>query len=717
MKPNDVVLIYADQNKKDIGVLQDYSFDMCYGDSENNFECRVQKYNPAVNGDTPIRDDFILYVEFTEYGGIIDKKEVNTKTGEIIFSGRSWHGILNSYVIEPPEYYSHRSYQGEANAIISQIISDIGMSSWFTVDNEDSGIQIPCTKVRYEAAYDFIMRMLLQVDAKLAMWYQRHDVYDGKVHLRAVQRVNTGAFDDFDTSQIPFKAGITYNKVNDLICLGGGEGRERAVIHLYTDKNGGLLPYCRKDANWDGDYYTSLTKLASSTNQEDQANYAKIMSNMQTGIGKHTMIFDYPNAETRINYVPVTHEPSKWRYDYTNYYYLNSANGSIRYEKIEKTYKDEYVLTDVLYGGAPPNWEYEYPSYYKKEKNSSTELEQLEQLDPVEYYEYAPSNGLQSVDANEWKGFFELDSYDREEYAAKYGMYYERTGNTYNVAAPEHVQGYFVYNNGGNPPPDWDTNYGNYYYLHNTGTSTEYRPVPGYAVTEYELLTMQPTDWTSNYGGYYFKAAQKVTQNKKVTIKKGQYYTVSQGISAKLIEKTSKKTENGQTVIYLCPIFKTNTFYRQVTKYVAPTYVQGRYYYYQDAYVAPTFVAGKYYKKVKNLQYPYPAWQKQGNGPNDFGGYYEKFTNVEQVPVFNKKTVYEERNDRYADLCELGVKKLKELTDTDTLDIALELETSLDVGDMVGGTDIETNIRVVKPILRKIIKIKKGLLSVDYEVD
>ncbi len=109
-------MIFADENLIDQGVLQDYSFDEEYGtgaSDTNTFECRVQKYNPSVTGAfgvKPITQDFILYVEFTEYEGIIDRVESDTKTGEIIYSGRTWHGILNSYVIQPPSGQIYRTY-------------------------------------------------------------------------------------------------------------------------------------------------------------------------------------------------------------------------------------------------------------------------------------------------------------------------------------------------------------------------------------------------------------------------------------------------------------------------------------------------------------------------------------------------------------------------------------------------------------------------------
>lgn len=736
----DIMLIYTNAERKDLGVLQDYSFDMCFGDSDNTFECRVQKDNPAITDPNEhITDDSILYIEFTEYGGIVDKKTIDTKKGEVILSGRTWHGFLNSFVIEPPKGKAYRIYHGEANTVIGQIINHIGMGSWFAVSNENSGITIPNTQVRYEKAYDTIMSMLLAEDAKLVMWYQNRDDTIGKIQLKAVSRVNTGAFEDFDTSQMPFKAGKAFNKVNDLICLGQGNGSKRAVIHLYADENGGILPYCRKNPKQDSDYYTDLDALAQSTDPEDIANYQKIVAGRQTGAKRYSLVYDLSNAEITTNYLKLTTRPNNWEGVYFNYYYRDASQDDKPFVKFERTYDDKWELTDKQ----PEDWNKKYKNYYVREHNSDTSYKKVEDLTEEQgaTVTYSPSVDVEGYDGLQdkpigWKKYFETERHNEED------LYYEKvpqmSSYTWKKVEPVQTERYEYYASD-DPPFDWDINYNNYYYEYETGVGDAYETVPGDQHTKHRLLTKQPDDWASNYGSYYFKSTRtfyKIEDNHQVYYYKGEYITVSEGISQGMIDDSFKSG----AIEYHFPKWKKKTFYLRETTEVAPAdhhmhTIPQPYplpdipcvmpFYKVTTAKAPTFVAGKYYKKYVNVV---PQWRQQAElyvvNPDgtmvlaeDFGGYYKRIKNVEQIPTFELQDVYYAVQDRFAELCKNGVEKLIELSDKDSLEISLALESEYDVGDIVGSVDMETNIDVTKPILRKIIKIKKGILSIQYEVD
>lgn len=88
-------LIFMNENREDIGVLQDYSLDLAFGADENNFECQVQAANHCC------KKNYMLYMEGTEYGGIVDGIGVDTENNAVTYSGRTWHGILGSKVIMP----------------------------------------------------------------------------------------------------------------------------------------------------------------------------------------------------------------------------------------------------------------------------------------------------------------------------------------------------------------------------------------------------------------------------------------------------------------------------------------------------------------------------------------------------------------------------------------------------------------------------------------
>ena len=88
-------LIYTNPDREDLGVLFDYEFDLAFGSSENNFECKVQMDNHCMESGS------FLYIEGTEYGGIVDSVAVDTENKTVTYSGRTWHGILAGNVIEP----------------------------------------------------------------------------------------------------------------------------------------------------------------------------------------------------------------------------------------------------------------------------------------------------------------------------------------------------------------------------------------------------------------------------------------------------------------------------------------------------------------------------------------------------------------------------------------------------------------------------------------
>lgn len=716
MKQKDIILIYADENLTDIGVLQDYSFDQCFGDSENDFECRIQKYNIAMKGDNPITQDFILYIEFTEYGGIVDRVEYDSKSGEVVLVGRSWHGVLNSFVIEPPKGYDYRIYSGEANAVIRQIITHIGMGSLFQGSTEDSGISINVSEVRYEKAYDCIMRLLKTANAKLIMWYQ-----DGKVHLEAMGAVNTGAFEEFDTSQTPFKLGVTYNNINDFVCMGQGNGAKRAVIHIYTDDNGGILPYSRSNPMEDSDYYTDLNALSHSTNPEDIDNYAKIMNGIAFWHGyggvvgnplkRYMSTYDYPNAEITTNYKRLQDKwptkPANWNGIYFNYY-RRSPDDANSFIKVERVFKDVYELTEKYFKKkeAPDDWNAHYKDYFVKETNSSTELKQVEDLPESQAnVTYEPAGGIVTIDANEWQTNY-ADYY--EYVPTQYGYEYQRVQG---VSKEEYLECEAQ-------PNDWNDNYKNYYTRSWDGSVWQYSPVQGVPVATYQPeggQTKKPDDWNSNYGSYYMKATKNVYKgsgnNKKVVKKKGEFVTVQYAIQHSMIDGTHT-TKGGTKKNY--PKWHKNTFFTLVTVYTTPAYVQGTYFYKRTWIEAPPWISNKYYKKVVDVV---PKWRPQGTGPNDFGGYYILLPNQEIPPEYFSEDFFYDVQDRYKIMIQDALKKLEDMADTDTLDVNLELESQYDVGDYVGGMDAETGLDVTKIIKRKIIKIKKDLLSIDYEVD
>lgn len=216
--------------KEDVGVLKDYNFDLEYGNDQNNFECTVNLNNHVCES------GYYLYFENKEYGGIIDSIAVDTNNKEVKYVGRTWHGIIDSKILQPDENQDYLIVSGEANEVLNFLISRMGLDSLFVASSDDSGINISNYQIeRYISGYEAIKKMLKSVNAKLIINFK-----NGFVELSASPLVNYAQDEQFDTDQIDFSIQKNFNPLNHVICLGQGELKDRQVIHLYTDSKGNL---------------------------------------------------------------------------------------------------------------------------------------------------------------------------------------------------------------------------------------------------------------------------------------------------------------------------------------------------------------------------------------------------------------------------------------------------------------------------------------------
>lgn len=239
--------------KEDIGVLLDYDFDLAFGADENNFECGIASVAHCCEA------GFYLYIEGTEYGGIIDAISSDTEKEEVTYSGRTWQGLLNSKVLQPDSGQAYLTVSGEANTVIASLLSRMDLNDLFEASSEASGLTISSYQMnRYTGGYDGIIKMLKTVDAKLMFIFQ-----NGKVVLSAVPIHNYSQDAEFDSDLVDFQAKKNYKSVNHLVCLGKGELQNRTVVHLYADEEGNI----------------SQTQTF-------------------TGLDEYAAVYNYPNAES-----------------------------------------------------------------------------------------------------------------------------------------------------------------------------------------------------------------------------------------------------------------------------------------------------------------------------------------------------------------------------------------------------------------------------------
>lgn len=235
-------LIFTNSEREDQGVLSTHSFDLSYGASENDFELTIGANEPT------LETGACIFIEGTEYGGMIGGIKVSTYGETITYKGRTWHGIMNSKVIEPENGEDYFTVSGDANEVLSFLIARMGLSKLFVATENPSGLNISDYKFhRYCKGYDGVADMLADNGGKLKIaWKER------AVHLSAEPIADyTESPVDGDIATLTVEQ--NKDKVNHLICLGKGDLAEREVIHLYVDQFGRI---------GDVQYYTGLDEIA-----------------------------------------------------------------------------------------------------------------------------------------------------------------------------------------------------------------------------------------------------------------------------------------------------------------------------------------------------------------------------------------------------------------------------------------------------------------------
>ena len=242
-------LILADKNYLDIKLINHAIIDVDVGET-NDFQLvlRRDEYTKDYTKGN------IVYVPFTEYGGIIGEIDTDTALDTLTIQGDSWRGLLNKKIIEPASGQDYATASGELNTIIRNLV-DNRFSGLIVGSTDDIGVTIDSFQFeRYCTLLDGLTKMLKSVGHKLQI--QLIQLGLGNPSHVEVSAVPIEDFaDEIELSQdskLNFRFNNIYNGINHLICLGEGDLREREVLHLYVDENGSI---------GDTQFFTGLEEL------------------------------------------------------------------------------------------------------------------------------------------------------------------------------------------------------------------------------------------------------------------------------------------------------------------------------------------------------------------------------------------------------------------------------------------------------------------------
>lgn len=220
------VLIYTNKSHVDVGAIQSFEMDLAFGADEQDFEIAFSK--PELTGGE------LLYIDGTEYGGIIDSVTHSTETDNAIYKGRTWHGMLAGKIVKPASGQNYYTLSGDANTCIASLLTKVGLSSVLTAKSTSSGITVSSYQFdRFCNAYDGLLKMLASANAILRI--ERHD---GITELWAESRVTIT--DEADSDLMDFSITDSYRVPNHLVCAGEGELKDRVVVDLYADASGNV---------------------------------------------------------------------------------------------------------------------------------------------------------------------------------------------------------------------------------------------------------------------------------------------------------------------------------------------------------------------------------------------------------------------------------------------------------------------------------------------
>ena len=219
------VLIYTDAAHVDAGAIQTFSMDLAFGADEQDFEIAFP--SPTLSGGE------LLYIDGTEYGGVVDVITQSTETENVIYKGRTWHGMLAGKIVKPPANADYCTLSGDANTCIASLLTKVGLTDVLTARSSSAGITVNYQFERFCNAYDGLLKMLASANAVLRI--ERHD---GITELWAEPR--TTITDEADSDLMDFAITDSVRVPNHLVCAGEGELQQRVVVDLYADSSGNV---------------------------------------------------------------------------------------------------------------------------------------------------------------------------------------------------------------------------------------------------------------------------------------------------------------------------------------------------------------------------------------------------------------------------------------------------------------------------------------------
>lgn len=510
-------LVYTDSSRFELGVLHSYELDIDVA-KEKDFELRTREFPSDNDGNLAIDCGSFITLDDTEYGGRIDSASHNDDDDdEMVYTGRTWRGILNSkyiYSSAPRAVVAYGTLQEEINRRLSEaqlggtdaqyefpdgvdsngssvkrvekslfICDEPGIRTIGTLrtgDRNTSGdVNMIVTGFVYPSqctVYDGIIMLAREKNYKLTF---RYDLSDKKVHI------TPNTIDDYTeyleyTGSNSAKLSIKNadGAVNHIIAVGANEEGVRRLIHIFTDRNGTIQPYYVIPS---GAQYTEPIKESEYiTDTRNQVLY---------GLDEIVKIYN-GNITAHENFeVMEGSPPADWSSLYNTTYVKKEETdnngiwtGSYVYEPTQPLEETRYELLTEK----PVNWDSDDPNVYGRysdyfEDISSTVTNDLNNNGHIDENEHTYGNvSGETVLHGLLTHKTEADIWNDPTWCGSYELLKRK-------------------------PDDWDATYSEYYRREHNGNHYVFESVEGITIYNYIEVLNKPTNWDENYGSYFTK--------------------------------------------------------------------------------------------------------------------------------------------------------------------------------------------------------------------
>lgn len=239
----DLIYIRSTNGNYDNGYLQNYEADFdVSSDPEymtNDFTLKMPlPETPEGLLFAENKTAAFIFVEGTEYGGEISGSEIDLETNTITYTGRTWRGTLDQWIIEPPDGQDYLTVSGN----LATIMRTLPMHQDMVI--ADTAYSIGSYQFdRYCTTFDGVTKLLAAADPSLRLevvYEQTEGAYAGEITASIVPTRDLSSLVEVSqdyNNNVQLRITRDGNTPKHLICLGQGELKDREVVHLYADDN------------------------------------------------------------------------------------------------------------------------------------------------------------------------------------------------------------------------------------------------------------------------------------------------------------------------------------------------------------------------------------------------------------------------------------------------------------------------------------------------